>query len=247
MKLDDLKLGDKDNEIVESIIRKKGFTFKKELGINHFFLDGYSRSNIIIYNIGDEYYYIGSPIGNDNLISLTKWYKCDTIEGVKQCVEYLLDKLSNEYKSKYKVNEAKFNKRGKTTQDHKRDIEDILLEYVDDDLFSVMIRPIIPHTTSSKRIKDLNESTRSFEVVLGCNQEQIVKHKLFKMESVYNYEQDRYVQSPVGVTRLINAHLEKYYDLVKARLEKYNYFVFDSKHRPTHFSVIYRRNKYKSS
>jgi hypothetical protein len=195
------------------------------------------QTQIIIDENSDEYYCV--DVYDFTLSDKERFYKYDSKEGLKQCIEYIIGKT--------KINEAKFNKRGKTTQDHKRDIEDVLLEYVDDDLFSVVVRPIIPYTASSKRIKDLSESTRSFEVVLGCNREQIIKHKLYKIDLVYNYDEGRYDRAEVGVTKLINAHLEKYYDLVKARLEKYNYFVFDSKHRPTHFSVIYRRNKYKSS
>jgi hypothetical protein len=357
MRIDDLRLSEKDDDIIESIFRKKGFPFKREMGVNHFLV---KNKSIIIYNIGDEYYYIGTTIGRDSLISLTKWYKCDTIEGVKQCVNYLLSELSNEYKNpfrinenivdlyheiseidyqnfiddystgdfneselvesifndnsikyrrnniciydlyiknnknrqtqiiidenndeyyyvdvydftlsdkerfykcdgkeglrqcieyiigKTKINEAKFNKRGKTTQDHQRDIEDILLEFSDDDLFSVTVYPIISFSSSAKKRKETQDKTRSFEIRLSCNQEQIVKYNLFRMESVYSYENGGYERRPVPVTRLVKEHLEKYYDLVKARLEKYNYFTF-SANRPTSLNVIYRQSKFKSS
>lgn len=120
----------------------------------------------------------------------------------------------------------------KNSKTHEEEIEDILLEYLDSRIFKLRINAV--HG---------GKNNRSFMATLSVDHEVAEKFNLLK--SVKDHFGGDYYVIDDNKARV---HLLKYYESVKNRLERFNYFTYKESYYDLvnrSFCVIYRRNKFK--
>lgn len=144
---------------------------------------------------------------------------------------------------KFEIFEAKYNK-NKTTQDYIQEIEDILLEYRDDDLFDFTINPV--KTEGSKN------APRSYQINFKATVDMARKHNFLNKIRTYNPENFEVVWRDEVDYKKFKDFLAGLMPEIKSRLAKFNYHVYDSMPYTLFgyggsIKVIYRQKKQKSN